>query len=115
MERKMAFYEIGRGQLEVDIQQKFEEAQEISAQREVDVKIKLEIIVHKPDPSDEDFIRAVSYTHSLVQPPERSLKHRAVQKNDVIIKNAEESPEQTSILDLEIPEPGILSLNKKQA
>jgi len=102
MERKMAFYEIGRGQLGRDLQEHFEKAQAISTEREVDVKIKLEIVVHKPDQNDEEYIRSVSYSHELKQPPMRSRKFNTVHKDGVIVKDAAETPEQTSLLDLEL-------------
>lgn len=101
-ERKMAFYEIGRGQFGRDIQEQFEKAQILAAQREVDIRVKIEIIVHKPDPQEEEFIRNVSYTHNLVQPARRSIKFNVVHKDNILIRNASEDPEQLDMLDLEI-------------
>ena len=115
MERKMAFYEIGRGQLARDMQEAFERAQKIAVEREIDVNISLKITVHKPDPNEEDYIRSVSYSHELKQPPMKSLKYNAVQKDNVIIRDAEQSPEQLSMLDLDIKKPNAVEFRQGKA
>lgn len=110
--RKMAFYEIGRGQLGRDIQAQFEKAQSIAVEREVDVKVKLEITIHKPSEDEEEWIRSVSYIHELKQPPMKSPKHGTVHENNLIVRDAQESPEQLTMLDLDINKPNTVDFRQ---
>ena len=98
--RKMAFFEVGRGELGREIQEDFDKAQLLAANRGLPIKIKVEITVHPPDANDNNY-GAVSYSHQIVQPPYASRKHETVLQNGVVVADAAEPLEQLQ-MDLSI-------------
>jgi len=99
--RKLAFFEVDRGRLGECLQEDFEEAQKIAAERGVEVKINAQITVFPPDQKDPMY-GSVQYKHSISQPAFLSRKYDTVLNNDgMIISDAEQPLEQLD-LDLEI-------------
>ena len=109
--RKMAFTEIGLGSLGVDVQQAFEKAQMISAERGVNTKVKLNIEVYPP--SDDAQYGGVVYSVDVAQPAKKSRRHETILENGISVRNAEIPLEQLSMMGPEKPE-SVVDFKKAQ-
>lgn len=110
LNRKMAFYEIHRGKLAVDVQKAFEEAQ-LSAHNmgqtaELTLKIKIE-----PPEDAEDRFGKVSYTVNTKLPAKKSIKLTTELHKGLIVADGE-SP--VNVLQQELEFPAELKLNDKK-
>lgn len=96
--RKLGFTEIARGRLGQDVQADFERAQELAAERGLDIKVKVEIIIHAPNAKEPEY-GGVTYSHALTQPAFKSIRHETILTNGIIVADASDPPEQL-MLDL---------------
>ncbi len=112
--RRMAFHEINRGKLGEEVQKLFEDAQDISAEREVKTEVTLKITVFPPDPKEEH-LGSVAFKCFLKQPPIESRKFETLLKDGRIIKDAED-PQRLLNLDMfDADNPGNSIPLKKQS
>lgn len=99
--KPMHFTEICEEKFTEAVQREFERIQRISAERGSVCRLKLEITV---GPTNEDNISEVSFSHQVIEPHSKSAKYSHVRERDVIVRMAEEEPEQENLVDFESEE-----------
>lgn len=112
-QRKMAFYELRRGKLALDVQRQFEIAQlkAVEVGRKTSVTLKIEVF--PPENKDERFCR-LSYKVDTKLPPRESSKFSAELKNGLIVADGND-PIDVIQEELEFPEQAnITKIGEKQ-
>lgn len=100
--RKMAFYEVARGNLAKDFQKVFEKAQEIAEEMKQPVSCTLTM---KINPADEEGFGSLSYTVKHTQPTKQSRTFDTLIENGKITKDAQDPTDLFQLeLALETPE-----------
>lgn len=89
-DRKLAFIEIGKGKLGLDIQADFEQA--VLKARELNGKcvVELKINVYPPQEGSEGRIGTTDYSHRIVEPAKKSAQFMTLMDaNGVVINSGE--------------------------
>jgi len=101
--KKIAFYDICRGTFKLNIQEEFEKAQAIAANRGCAVKLDISILIGNPDPKDPQFSN-IEYAYTLKEPAKKSKRFSTFLHNGQIVRDAAEDPGLRQLdLDLEGP------------
>ena len=93
---KMAWHAIGRGKMNKEMQDAFEQAQKVASERGLPVQIKLVMTVHPPRKDDATY-QPVSYTRTIAEPAFKSKLYDMVRRHDIAVSDAEETPEQLDL------------------
>lgn len=102
-ERKLAFFEIGRGKCGLEMQEEFEKAHDIAVERGVPVKVTLTMTVFPPEKDDPRY-GSVKYSITRTNPPKQSIKHLTVLQKGMPIADGRNRDEAMNLqLDLEPP------------
>ncbi len=100
---KMAWWQIARGRMDKDVQDKFERAQKLAQERGVAVKISISLTVKPPRAAEPEY-QAVSFTTAIAEPPPKSKEYDLVIQKGVAVSDAENHPDQEH-LELEDRQP----------
>lgn len=104
MTQRLAFWEIGKGNFAKGVQNDFVEAQRLSIARNMPIAIKMEIIVHPPQPDDKNFGN-IEFKHELKQPAQKSVKYITELREGTIVKDANDELDLLQLgLDLSEPD-----------
>lgn len=109
--RKMAFYEIQKGKLALDMQTAFEEAQKQAFVHQSPAKVNLTIAVYPPANRNENFGQ-VQYAISKSLPSTKSMKLTTILSADGVITDDGTSITDVLQEELEFDEPTILKLEQ---
>lgn len=109
--RKMAFYEIQKGKLALDMQSAFEEAQKQAFIHQSPAKVTLSIAVFPPANRNENFGQ-VQYAVSKSLPSTKSMKLTTILSTDGLITDDGTSVTDVLQEELEFDEPTILKLKE---
>lgn len=102
--RKLGFHEIGKGAFAIDMQEAFEEAQKIAAEKYVDAVVTVKIKVSPPNPREPNFAQ-IEYTAPKVthgQPPAKTFS--TMLKDGLIVADGDD-PADILQIDLDLPTP----------
>lgn len=104
-ERKMAFWEICKGNFAKDIQREFEKAQRVSVDRGVKTSLKVSISFTPPKPDEERF-GGIVYEVDVKTPARKSREYITEISDGAIIADGDsELDVLQEKLDLDIPKP----------
>lgn len=101
-DRKLAFHEIGKGRCGIEMQNEFERATLVAADRNVAVKVTLTITVYPPDKDDANY-GGISFAIQRSAPPKQSIKYTTLLRNGTLISEGRDRDEALAI-QLEFPE-----------
>lgn len=86
--RRMAFYEIGRGQFAQQMQNEFEQAQIVAQERNLPVKVMASIVIMPPDENDKRFGH-IGYAIKSSYPVIKGAVYTTELKDGTIVADAE--------------------------
>jgi len=104
--RKMAFYEIHKGRLAIDVQKAFEEAQRAAFDMGQGAEVTLKIKIDSPE-DKEDKYGKVSYNVSTKLPSKKSIKLTTELQDGLIVADGET---RVDVLQNELEFPAVLEM-----
>lgn len=110
-DRKLAFYEIGKGSLAHEAQSLFEELQEHSLRTCTPTKLTIEIAIAPPVDDDQRYGK-IQYQISSKKAPLKSKGYTTLFKHGRIIQDGD-SDVDAAQLDLDLPRPLTLKIAKE--
>lgn len=99
--RKLAFHEVGKGSLAIDMQEAFEEAQKLAAEKFVSAVVSLKIKIEPPNPREPNFSQ-ISYVTNVTHGAPPAKNFSTMLKDGQIVADGSD-PADILQLDLEIP------------
>lgn len=107
--RKMAFYEIHKGRLAIDVQKAFEEIQTAAFKMGQNSELTLKIKIEPPEDADDKFGK-VAYNVSTKLPSKKSIKFTTELMDGLIVADGDS---QIDVLQNELDFPEPMKLAKK--
>lgn len=108
-QRKLAFFELGRGQFAREIQAKFEKAQKVTFEDEISTTITIKIKLAPPDPNDLQF-STLDYSVGLQYGSKQMSKSQSIEL-DTMGNIVADGRDPAEILQMDLELPTLESLN----
>jgi len=88
-DKRMAFFEIGKGRFAQWMQEEFERAQRIARESGVEIKITSVISIKPPAKEDENFGQ-VSFAVKVIRPSKKSMEYTTELRDGMIVSDGED-------------------------